>query len=265
MKHLSSVLILITCFLFSNAQPVKKTTSKKSVFNKTEKEATFPGGQQNWAIFLQKNLNPSIPVNNGAPAGSYTVIIQFIVDKKGEISDVTATTNHGYGMEAECIRVIKKTGLWVPAMQNGKAVNAYRRQPITFQIEDEYIDDKDSTTQYSNDATNELEIVEEEAGFPGGDMGWRRFLEKTLNPNVPTDKGAPAGTYKVMVQFTIAKDGNLSNITALTKHGYGMEEEVIKTIKKSGKWVPGKYKGKAVNSYRRQPVTFVIEANKKKK
>ena len=264
MKHLYSVLILIACYLFSNAQPVKKTTSKKSVFDKVEKEAAFSGGQQNWAMFLQKNLNPSIPVNNGAPAGSYTVIIQFIVDKKGEISDVTATTNHGYGMEAECIRVIKKTGKWVPAMQNGKAVNAYRRQPITFQIADEYINDKDSTAQYSNDATDVLEIVEEEASFPGGDMGWRRFLERNLNANVPVDKKAPAGTYTVIVQFTVAKDGNLSNISALTKHGYGMEAEVIKTIKKSGKWVPGKYRGKAVNSYRKQPVTFVIEESKSK-
>jgi hypothetical protein len=56
MKHLSSVLILFTCFLFSNAQSVKKTTSKKSVFNKTEKEATFPGGATKLGNFFTKKF-----------------------------------------------------------------------------------------------------------------------------------------------------------------------------------------------------------------
>ncbi|MBD0333129.1 MAG: TonB family protein, partial [Chitinophagaceae bacterium] len=63
---------------------------------------------------------------------TYTVIIQFIVDKEGNISDVKALTNHGYGMEQEAMRAVKKAPKWTPAIQNGRQVKAYRKQPITF-------------------------------------------------------------------------------------------------------------------------------------
>ena len=43
-------------------------------------------------------------------------------------------TNHGYGMEEEAMRVIKKGPKWTPAVQNGRSVKAYRKQPITFQV-----------------------------------------------------------------------------------------------------------------------------------
>ena len=74
-------------------------------------------------------------VKKYVPEGTYTVYVQFVVSKDGSISDVKALTNHGYGMEAEAMRVIKKGPKWVPAVQNGRQVNAYRKQPITFVVE----------------------------------------------------------------------------------------------------------------------------------
>ncbi|HZI53905.1 MAG TPA: energy transducer TonB [Chitinophagaceae bacterium] len=99
-----------------------------------EIDARFDG---NWLRFLERNLNGEVPINNDAPAGSYTVIIQFVVDTDGSISDITALTNHGYGLEQEAIRVIKKATKWEPAFQNGRHVKAYRKQPITFRVEAE--------------------------------------------------------------------------------------------------------------------------------
>jgi periplasmic protein TonB len=64
-------------------------------------------------------------------------VVLFIVDKSGKISNVKAETNHGYGMEKEVVRVIKKRPNWIPAMQNGNIVKAYRRQPVTFVISEE--------------------------------------------------------------------------------------------------------------------------------
>ncbi|HET9429556.1 MAG TPA: energy transducer TonB, partial [Chitinophagaceae bacterium] len=63
-----------------------------------------------------------------------TVWVQFIVDKEGAISDVKALSNHGYGMEEEAVKVIRKGPAWIPAIQNGRAVKAYRKQPITFVV-----------------------------------------------------------------------------------------------------------------------------------
>lgn len=113
----------------------------KGIIVKQEVESDEPGPVQiqarydgNWPKFLLGNLRPDVPLNNGAPAGKYTVLIQFIVDKEGKISDLKALTSHGYGMEEEAIRVLKRSKDWNPGIQNGRAVKSYHRQPITFEV-----------------------------------------------------------------------------------------------------------------------------------
>ena len=78
-----------------------------------------------------------MPVDSGAKAGTYTVIAQFIVHKDGSISDPKTLTNHGHGMESEVLRVMKRSPNWIPAMHDGCAVSAYRKQPVTFVIAEE--------------------------------------------------------------------------------------------------------------------------------
>lgn len=112
----------------------EKKEDENKIFEKVEIEATFKGGEGAWRKFLERNLNGNTPVDNGAPEGTYTVYVQFVVSKDGSISDVKPLTNHGFGMEQEAVRVIKKGPSWTPAVQNGRSVNAYRKQPITFQV-----------------------------------------------------------------------------------------------------------------------------------
>jgi protein TonB len=114
-----------------------KNDDEDKIFTKVENEAAFPGGAAAWRRYLERNLNPSTPVDNGAPPGTYQVIVKFIVSKDGSISAVQAETNHGFGMEEEAVKIIKKGPKWTPALQNGRNVNAYRRQPITFVVQDE--------------------------------------------------------------------------------------------------------------------------------
>lgn len=99
-----------------------------------EKEAYFPGEENRWRVFLQRNLNPNVAVKNGAPEGTYMVIAQFVVDKTGKVTEIKALTQFGFGMEDEVIRILKKSPSWVPAIQYGRNVKAYRRQPITFVV-----------------------------------------------------------------------------------------------------------------------------------
>jgi len=105
-----------------------------SAAGKAEQEASFPGGDLAWRRFLETNLNANIPVDNGAPEGNYTVYVQFVVDKDGTVYDIKPLTNHGYGMEAEVIRLIKKLPKWRPAVLNGEFVRSYRKQPVTFVV-----------------------------------------------------------------------------------------------------------------------------------
>ncbi len=87
-----------------------------------------------WTRFLLKNLNPETPVEHNASPGRYSVVIQFVVDKEGNVSDIKTLTSHGFGMEEEAVRVLKKAPKWEPAIQNGHKVKAYHRQIITFEV-----------------------------------------------------------------------------------------------------------------------------------
>lgn len=111
-----------------------KVEDENKIFEKVEVEAEFPGGLSAWRRYLERNLNAQVPSDAGAPTGSYTVIVRFVVDKQGSISDVKAQTSHGYGMEEEAVRAIKRGPKWTPAIQNGRNVTAYRSQPITFVV-----------------------------------------------------------------------------------------------------------------------------------
>ena len=105
-----------------------------SVFTREEKEAEFPGREKGWRSYLERNLNPNVPVNKKAPPGTYNVRVKFIVQKDGSISDISAETSFGHGMEEEVIRVITKGPKWIPAVQYGRKVKAYRIQPVTFVV-----------------------------------------------------------------------------------------------------------------------------------
>lgn len=109
-------------------------STEEKIFERVEIEASFTGGDALWRRYLERTLDGSTPTKNGAPEGTYTVVVQFVVDKEGNISDVRALTNHGYGMEAEVLRVIKKGPKWSPAIQDGRHVKAYRKQPVTFMV-----------------------------------------------------------------------------------------------------------------------------------
>jgi Gram-negative bacterial TonB protein C-terminal len=112
-------------------------TKTDKIFERLEVEALFPGGDKAWKNFLMENLNGQIPSDNGAPDGKYVITIQFIVHRDGTITEIRRLTAHGFGMEEECIRVMKLSPPWVPGMQNGRIVTSYKKQNFTFVIESE--------------------------------------------------------------------------------------------------------------------------------
>lgn len=104
------------------------------IFTKVETEASFAGGNEAWRKYLLNNLDPSIPTKEGWKTGNYTVLMQFVVRTDGTVTDIVATTHAGTKTAQHCIELIKKAGRWKPAIQNGHAVNSYRKQPLTFSL-----------------------------------------------------------------------------------------------------------------------------------
>ena len=101
---------------------------------KVDKEATFPGGSQAWKRFLTHNLRADVPTEHGAPSGNYTIVVSFLVNKKGKLSQIRAGNNPGYGTAEEVIRLIKQSPDWIPAMKDGKLALYREKQQVTFQV-----------------------------------------------------------------------------------------------------------------------------------
>ncbi|MBL7732003.1 MAG: energy transducer TonB [Chitinophagaceae bacterium] len=108
-----------------------KKSEPEPIFTSVEVDAKFKG---NWKAFLEKNLNAEVPVRHDAPPGRYSVVVRFVVDLEGNVSDIQPLTEHGYGMEDEAVRVLRKATKWDPAYQNGYQVKAYKKQVIIFEV-----------------------------------------------------------------------------------------------------------------------------------
>lgn len=140
-RSLIAFAIIITVSSFTahaQADTIPKLPSGDStIFTAVDKEAYFPGGEEAWKQFLIANLKADVPVRKKAPVGKYTVWIQFIVDTDGKVSDIKALTEWGYGMENEVMRLLRRSPKWIPAVLKGNPVKAYRKQPVTFMVEEE--------------------------------------------------------------------------------------------------------------------------------
>lgn len=112
--------------------PKKEEEDWDKTFTKVEIESDFPGGQSAWIRYLTKTLVYPQEAQDNEIQGQ--VIVQFIVDKEGNVSDVEAISGPNE-LRGEAVRVIKKSGKWTPAVQNGRQVKSYKKQPITFRLE----------------------------------------------------------------------------------------------------------------------------------
>ena len=102
-----------------------------SIFTKVEIESDYPGGGSAWARYLNKNLRyPQEAAENEIQG---MIVVQFIVNREGVVSDVEAISGPAE-LREEAVRVIKKSGKWTPAVQNGQQVKSYKKQPITFKL-----------------------------------------------------------------------------------------------------------------------------------
>jgi TonB-dependent SusC/RagA subfamily outer membrane receptor len=94
----------------------------------------FPGGEEAFAKYLQQNLNHKLPSERGGPQGKYTVVLSFLVEEDGTLSNIEARNDPGYGTAEEAIRVIKNGPKWIPSERDGVKGNYLKRLSIVFMV-----------------------------------------------------------------------------------------------------------------------------------
>ena len=111
------------------AKPVSKQ-NEDAVFIGVEIDAVFPGGLGAWTKYVSKAVQENIDEFSESDYG--TCMVKFIMDKTGKVSHVEATTMKNTKLAEIAINAIGKGPDWIPAQQNGRYVNAYRFQPVTY-------------------------------------------------------------------------------------------------------------------------------------
>lgn len=133
-------------------QPLPDTIPKKGkedvnqIFTKVEIEPSVDHKQ--WIRHLQTQLQRSIEnaAAKGIDPGTYTIQIKFLVLKDGSVTDVKALNDPGYGLAEAAVKTVQNGPKWNPGQQNGKPVNAYHTQPITFVVQEDGIDKKNKVS-----------------------------------------------------------------------------------------------------------------------
>lgn len=112
--------------------PVKKEDIDNVIIDVVQIEAKFKG---DWGAYVKKEIEKNI--DELVEAGeSGTCVVRFVVSKDGSVSNVEAITMKGTRLAEVAVNAIRKGPKWIPAIQNGTQVNAYRQQPVTFKITD---------------------------------------------------------------------------------------------------------------------------------
>ena len=111
----------------------KKAEDEDKIFTKVEIEASFKGS---WSAYVKKEIESHIDELTEA-GESGTCRVRFIVSKDGSVSEVEALTMKSSKLAEVATNAIRKGPKWTPAQQNGRFVNAYREQPVTFTIQDQ--------------------------------------------------------------------------------------------------------------------------------
>ena len=103
--------------------------TQDKIFTKVEIEPEYPGGYEAWKNYLNKSLRYPSEAKRKNIAG--TVIVEFIVDTSGKINNINAVKGPKE-LREESERLIRESGVWIPARQNGHLVKAYRKETIVF-------------------------------------------------------------------------------------------------------------------------------------
>ena len=113
--------------------PAPKPEVATKVFDVVEEMPSFPGG--NGALMSYLNGNTKYPVVAQENGVQGKVIISFVVERDGSISDVRVARSVDPSLDREAQRVVKSMPRWKPGKQNGSAVRVKYTVPVVFRLQ----------------------------------------------------------------------------------------------------------------------------------
>lgn len=126
-NHTTKIIVLANGDIENLTNEIKDTTNSHPPI--------FKGGVSGWIRYLEHNLVPPKRLYNISVANTrYTVVVDFMVNMMGEVSDIFLFRSCEWSSDMEAIRVLKSSPKWIPATNNGIPVSQRHRQSLSFDI-----------------------------------------------------------------------------------------------------------------------------------
>ena len=111
----------------------EEASDEVPVFQVVEEMPEFPGGMGECLKFLGKNIKYPVEAQKAGVQGK--VIVQFVVEKDGNIANPKVVRSIDPDLDGEAIRVISIMPKWKPGMQKGQPVRVKYTVPVTFRLD----------------------------------------------------------------------------------------------------------------------------------
>lgn len=128
--------------IYSKKEQNEKESKSKEEQNESNKifngddvdqQPSFPGGTNALNTFIVSNLKYPVFAQEKGIQGR--VVVKFIVEKDGSISNVEVDRSVNPGLDNEAMRVVKAMPKWIPGQINGKAVKVECSHPFVFRLQ----------------------------------------------------------------------------------------------------------------------------------
>lgn len=114
-------------------EPPKHVVEETKIFTVVEQMPLFPGGDAALMGYLRDNIHyPTVAAENGVQG---RVVVGFVVERDGSITDVNVLRSVDPSLDREAMRVVKSMPKWTPGKQNGSAVRVKYQVPVTFRLQ----------------------------------------------------------------------------------------------------------------------------------
>jgi TonB family protein len=221
------------------------------VFVVVEDQPQFPGGNAAMMKFLGENIKYPVEAQQKGTEGR--VIVNFVVEKDGSLSDFNVVNSIDPLLDAEALRVLESMPKWIPGKQRGEEVRVRFTLPVVFRLQA-----KDDKKTAMPSASNEVfVVVENQPEFPGGNAAMMKFLSDNIKyPKSAQDNGIQG---RVIVNFVVEKDGSLSDVQVVHSQDPALDKEAVRVIESMPKWKPGTQRGETVRVRYTLPVVFRLQ------
>ena len=116
----------------ANAQKTVVSQSNKNVYDQVEQMPEYPGGMSAMIEFLQTNIKYPEDAIKQEVGGR--VMVMFVVETDGTLSNVRVARNVFPSLDAEAVRVVKTMPKWKPGKEKGRLVRVNYTLPVVFSI-----------------------------------------------------------------------------------------------------------------------------------